>query len=81
MELEEKLKHHQDEIVIDFEGKLKRDQITSALKLRFEHAHLTELLHGQQYNWTQQAKEDLTKFAYNVQNLAKRVIVNSLADT
>nr|CAH7751093.1 unnamed protein product [Callosobruchus chinensis] len=34
-------------------------EITSALKLRFEDAHLTELLHGQLHNRTQQAKKDL----------------------
>ncbi|VEN55155.1 unnamed protein product, partial [Callosobruchus maculatus] len=48
------------------------DKITSALKLRFGDAHLTELLHGQLHNRTQQAKEDLTTFAYEVQSLAKR---------
>nr|CAH7765182.1 unnamed protein product [Callosobruchus chinensis] len=47
-------------------------KITSALKLRFGDAHLTELLHGQLHNRTQQAKEDLTTFAYEVQSLAKR---------
>ncbi|VEN48470.1 unnamed protein product [Callosobruchus maculatus] len=36
------------------------DKITSALRLRFGDAHLTELLHGQLHNRTQQAKEDLT---------------------
>ncbi|VEN57542.1 unnamed protein product [Callosobruchus maculatus] len=45
------------------------DKITSALKLRFGDAHLTELLHGQLHNRTQQAKEDLTTFAYEVQSL------------
>ncbi|VEN53797.1 unnamed protein product, partial [Callosobruchus maculatus] len=35
------------------------EKITSALKLRFGDAHLTELLHGQLHNRTQQAKEDL----------------------
>nr|CAH7730870.1 unnamed protein product [Callosobruchus chinensis] len=44
-------------------------KITSALKLRFGDAHLTELLHGQLHNRTQQAKEDLTTFAYEVQSL------------
>ncbi|VEN41039.1 unnamed protein product, partial [Callosobruchus maculatus] len=53
------------------------DKITSALKLRFGDVHLTELLHGQLYNRTQQAKEDLTTFAYEVQSLAKRAFVNS----
>ncbi|VEN46538.1 unnamed protein product, partial [Callosobruchus maculatus] len=48
------------------------DKITSALKLRFRDAHLTELLHGQLHNRTQQAKEDLATFAYEVQSLAKR---------
>ncbi|VEN54524.1 unnamed protein product, partial [Callosobruchus maculatus] len=48
------------------------DKIASALKLRFGDAHLTELLHGQLHNRTQQAKEDLTTFAYEVQSLAKR---------
>ncbi|VEN44323.1 unnamed protein product [Callosobruchus maculatus] len=42
------------------------DKITSALKRRFEDAHLTDLLHGQLHNRTQQAKEDLTMFAYEV---------------
>ncbi|VEN46472.1 unnamed protein product [Callosobruchus maculatus] len=36
------------------------DKITSALRLRFGDAHLTELLHGQLHSRTQQAKEDLT---------------------
>ncbi|VEN64605.1 unnamed protein product, partial [Callosobruchus maculatus] len=40
------------------------DRITYALKLRFGDAHLTELLHGQLHNRTQQAKEDLTTFVY-----------------
>ncbi|VEN62679.1 unnamed protein product, partial [Callosobruchus maculatus] len=48
------------------------DKITSALKLRFGDAHLAELLHGQLHNRTQQAKEDLTTLAYEVQSLAKR---------
>ncbi|VEN53744.1 unnamed protein product, partial [Callosobruchus maculatus] len=48
------------------------DKITSGLKLRFGDAHLTELLHGQLHNRTQQAKEDLTTFAYEVQSLTKR---------
>nr|CAH7763833.1 unnamed protein product [Callosobruchus chinensis] len=56
-------------------------KITSALNLRFGHAHLTELLHGQLYNWTKQAEEDLIMFAYTALNLAKRVFVNSLDDT
>ncbi|VEN37166.1 unnamed protein product, partial [Callosobruchus maculatus] len=48
------------------------DTITSALnKLRFGDAHCAELLHGQLHNRTQQAKEDLTTFAYEVQSLAK----------
>nr|CAH7746635.1 unnamed protein product [Callosobruchus chinensis] len=41
----------------------RRSQITT---------HLTGLLHGQLHNRTQQAKEDLTTFAYEVQSLAKR---------
>ncbi|VEN55290.1 unnamed protein product, partial [Callosobruchus maculatus] len=57
------------------------DKITSALKLRFGDAHLTELLHGQLHNRTQQAKEDLTTFAYEVQSLAKRAFVNSPVET
>nr|CAH7716046.1 unnamed protein product [Callosobruchus chinensis] len=56
-------------------------KITSALKLRFGDAHLTELLHGQLHNRTQQAKEDLSTFAYEVQSLAKRAFVNSLIET
>ncbi|VEN48518.1 unnamed protein product, partial [Callosobruchus maculatus] len=48
------------------------DKITSALRLRFGDAHLIELLHSQLHNRTQQAKEDLTTFAYEVQSLAKR---------
>nr|CAH7730869.1 unnamed protein product [Callosobruchus chinensis] len=56
-------------------------KITSALKLRFGDAHLTELLHGQLHNRTQQAKEDLTTFAYEVQSLAKRPFVNSPIET
>nr|CAH7727433.1 unnamed protein product [Callosobruchus chinensis] len=39
-------------------------KITSALKLRFGNAHSTELLFGQLHNRTQQAKKDLTTFAY-----------------
>nr|CAH7713642.1 unnamed protein product [Callosobruchus chinensis] len=38
---------------------------------------MTELLHGQRHNRTQQAKEDLTTFAYEVQSLATRAFVNS----
>nr|CAH7746843.1 unnamed protein product [Callosobruchus chinensis] len=41
-------------------------KITSALKLRFGDAHLIKLLHGQLPNRKQQAKEDLTIFAYEV---------------
>nr|CAH7713641.1 unnamed protein product [Callosobruchus chinensis] len=52
-------------------------KLTSALKLRFADAHMTELLHGQRHNRTQQAKEDLTTFAYEVQSLATRAFVNS----
>nr|CAH7745577.1 unnamed protein product [Callosobruchus chinensis] len=52
-------------------------KITSTLKLRFADAHLTELLHGQLHNRTQQAKEDLPTFAHEVQSLAKRAFVNS----
>nr|CAH7758526.1 unnamed protein product [Callosobruchus chinensis] len=43
-----------------------RSKITSALKLRFGDAHLTELLHGQLHNHAQQAKKDLTTFAYEL---------------
>nr|CAH7766081.1 unnamed protein product [Callosobruchus chinensis] len=53
-------------------------KITSALNLRFGGAHLTELMQGQLHNWTKQAKEDLFRFAYEVQSLAKRAFVNSL---
>nr|CAH7748829.1 unnamed protein product [Callosobruchus chinensis] len=53
-------------------------KITSALKLRFGDAHLTELLHGQLHNRTQQAKEDLNTFAYEVQSLAKRADTKNL---
>nr|CAH7759153.1 unnamed protein product [Callosobruchus chinensis] len=56
-------------------------KITSALNLRFENAHLTELLYGQLHNRAQQAKEDLTTFAYEVQRLAKRAFVNSPIET
>ncbi|VEN46176.1 unnamed protein product, partial [Callosobruchus maculatus] len=56
-------------------------RISSALKLRFGDAHLTELLHGQLHNRTQQAKEDLTTSAYEVQSLAKRAFVNSPIET
>nr|CAH7762853.1 unnamed protein product [Callosobruchus chinensis] len=41
-------------------------KITSALKLSFGDAHLTELLHSQPHNHTQQAKKDLTTFAYEI---------------
>nr|CAH7759114.1 unnamed protein product [Callosobruchus chinensis] len=44
-------------------------KITSALKLRFGDAHLTKLLHCQLR--TQQVKEDLTTFAYEVQSIAE----------
>ncbi|VEN38969.1 unnamed protein product, partial [Callosobruchus maculatus] len=57
------------------------DKITTARKLRFGDAHLTELLHCKLHNRTQQAKEDLTTFAYEVQSLAKRAFVNSLVET
>nr|CAH7737620.1 unnamed protein product [Callosobruchus chinensis] len=53
------------------------DKITSTLKLRFDDDHLTELLHGQLHNRTQQAKEDLTTFAYEVRSSAKRASVNN----
>nr|CAH7734854.1 unnamed protein product [Callosobruchus chinensis] len=43
--------------------------------------YLTQLLHGQLHNRTQQAKEDLTKFAYEVQSSAKQAFVNSLIET
>nr|CAH7767043.1 unnamed protein product [Callosobruchus chinensis] len=57
-------------------------KITSALNLRFGDAHLTELLYGQLlHNWTHQAKEDLTTFAYEVQRLAKRAFVNIPIET
>nr|CAH7760157.1 unnamed protein product [Callosobruchus chinensis] len=56
-------------------------KITSALKLHFGDAHLTELLHGQLHNRTQQGKEDLTTFAYEVLSLAKRAFVNSPTET
>nr|CAH7756398.1 unnamed protein product [Callosobruchus chinensis] len=56
-------------------------KITSALKLRFGDAHLAELLQGPLHNRTQQAKEDLTTFAYEVQSLAKRAFVNSPIET
>ncbi|VEN63443.1 unnamed protein product [Callosobruchus maculatus] len=57
------------------------DKVTSALKLRFGDAQLTELLPCQRHNWTQQAKEDLTTFAYEVQSLSKRAFINSPAET
>nr|CAH7728885.1 unnamed protein product [Callosobruchus chinensis] len=56
-------------------------KITSALKLRFGDAYLTELLHGQLHNWTLQAKKDLTTFANEVQSLAKPSFVNSPIET
>nr|CAH7754088.1 unnamed protein product [Callosobruchus chinensis] len=40
------------------------DNLTPALKLRSGDAHLTELLHGQLHNRIQEARWDLTKFAY-----------------
>ncbi|VEN43331.1 unnamed protein product [Callosobruchus maculatus] len=46
------------------------DKITSALKLRFGDAHLTELLHGQLHNRTQQAKDDLTTLREHRRNMA-----------
>nr|CAH7715516.1 unnamed protein product [Callosobruchus chinensis]CAH7755688.1 unnamed protein product [Callosobruchus chinensis] len=56
-------------------------KLTSALKLRFGDAHLTELLHGQLHNRTQQAKEDLTTFSYEFQSLAEGACVNSSIKT
>ncbi|VEN42560.1 unnamed protein product [Callosobruchus maculatus] len=52
------------------------DKITSALKLRFGDARLTELLHGELHNRTQQPKEGLTTLVYEVQSLAKRAFGN-----
>nr|CAH7725861.1 unnamed protein product [Callosobruchus chinensis] len=84
MELKEKLKDHQNEALfwkIYPRQILVTIRITSALKLRFGDAHLTELLHGQLHNRTQQAPEDLTTFVYEVQSLAKRAFVNSPIET
>nr|CAH7728854.1 unnamed protein product [Callosobruchus chinensis] len=39
------------------------------------------LLHSQLHNRTQQAREDLTTFAYAVQSLVKRAFVNSPIET
>ncbi|VEN46921.1 unnamed protein product, partial [Callosobruchus maculatus] len=57
------------------------DKIPSALKLRFGDTHLTQLLHEQLHNRTQQPKEDLSTFAYEVQSLAKRAFVCSPIET
>nr|CAH7738571.1 unnamed protein product [Callosobruchus chinensis] len=53
------------------------DRLISALKLRFGDAHLTDLMHGQLHNRTQQGNEDLTKFTYDVQLLTKQELANS----
>nr|CAH7762523.1 unnamed protein product [Callosobruchus chinensis] len=47
----------------------------------WSNAHLIEQLHAQLRNWTQQAKEDLTTFAYEVQSLAKRAFATSPIET
>lgn len=63
------------------EDRRQYDKLTAALKLRYGDVHRSELLYGQLHGRIQKHKEDLSAFAYDIQNLARRAFANSPADT